>query len=101
MSSYLKAITAALVAGLGSLYQALDNETVTAQEWVAVALATLAALGAVYGVPNKDPEGRHQAESVQPPERGATTGELVLIIIGVVAVVFLVVLVVSGGSVRL
>lgn len=68
MTTYLKAIVAALVAGLGSLYQALDNSAVTAQEWVAVALATLAALGAVYGTPNRDPDGRHQDESVQPPE---------------------------------
>lgn len=67
MTVYLKAIVAALVAGLGSLYQALDNDSVTSQEWVAVALATLAALGTVYGVPNKDPRGQHQAESVQPP----------------------------------
>lgn len=67
MTAYLKAITGALIAGLGSLYQALDNEAVTAQEWVAVAIATLAALGIVWGVPNLDPRGRHQAVSVQPP----------------------------------
>lgn len=67
MTAYLKAITGALIAGLGSLYQALDNDNVTGQEWVAVAIATLAALGIVWGVPNLDPRGRHQRESVQPP----------------------------------
>lgn len=50
---YAKAILGALVAGLGSLYQALDNGSVSAQEWVAVALATLAAGGVVLGVPNQ------------------------------------------------
>ena len=68
MVSYLKAIVGALIAGLGSLYQALDNGTVTAQEWVAVAIATLAALGVVWGVPNLDPKARRQRMSVQPPE---------------------------------
>jgi hypothetical protein len=67
MSAYLKAIVGALVAGLGSLAQALDNDAVTSQEWVNVALATLIALGVVWGTPNLDPRGRHQAESVQPP----------------------------------
>lgn len=70
MSSYLKAVVGALIAGLGSLYQALDNETVTAQEWVAVAIATLAALGVVWGTPNLDPRGKRQRESVQPPNAG-------------------------------
>ena len=68
MQSYLKAIVAAVVAGLGSLYQALDNGHVSGQEWVAAALATLVALGAVWGVPNLDPKGRRQRESVQPPD---------------------------------
>lgn len=67
MSAYLKAIVGALIAGLGSLYQALDSNGVTSQEWVAVAIATLAALGVVWGVPNLDPKGKRQDESVQPP----------------------------------
>jgi hypothetical protein len=64
---YAKAIVAAIVAGLGSLYQALDDSTVSSQEWVAVAMTTLAGLAVVFAVPNKDPEAEHQAESVQPP----------------------------------
>ena len=67
MTSYLKAFVAALVAALGSLYQALDDNTVTGQEWVAAILAGLVALGAVWGVPNLDPKGKRQRESVQPP----------------------------------
>lgn len=69
MQSYLKAIFGALVAGLGSLYQALDgNQHVDGQEWVAVAIATVASLAVVWGVPNKDPQGERQGMSVQPPE---------------------------------
>lgn len=67
VSPYFKALVASLTTGLGSLYQALDNDVVTAQEWVGVAIATLGALGAVWAVPNRDPEAKHQAESVQPP----------------------------------
>lgn len=70
MTSYLKAIVAALVAALTSLYQALDNEAVTNQEWVAIVLAGLIALGTVWGVPNLDPHGKRQRDSVQPPNAG-------------------------------
>jgi hypothetical protein len=69
IAPYAKALVAALVAGLGSLYQALDGDpsVVTSQEWVAVAMTTLAGLAAVFGMPNKDPQAEHQDESVQPP----------------------------------
>jgi hypothetical protein len=68
ITPYLKALVGALIAGLGSLYQAYDDGTITGQEWVAVAIATVAALGIVWGVPNMDPKGTHQDESVQPPD---------------------------------
>lgn len=91
MSAYLKSIVGALVAGLGSLYQALDNGNVSTQEWTAVALATLAALGVIYGVPNLDPKGVRQNESVQPPsERGY--GAVELAVLAVVLVIVVVVL---------
>jgi len=50
---YLKAITAAIVTGLGTLQIAYVDNTVTNQEWVGVAISTLVALGAVWAVPNK------------------------------------------------
>lgn len=52
MTKYAKAIVAALIAGLTALGTALTDETVTTAEWTAVAVATLVALGAVWGVPN-------------------------------------------------
>lgn len=90
IAPYAKAIIAAIVAGLGSLYQALDgDQAVTAQEWVAVASTTLAALVAVFAVPNRDPKAQHQEESVQPPDRGASTVAICTLVIGVVLLVLL------------
>lgn len=63
---YAKALVGALTAGLGAYATALDDG-ITTQEWVTVAIAALAGGGFVFGVPNKDPEAQHQAESVQPP----------------------------------
>lgn len=71
IAPYAKSLVAALVAGLGSLYQALDgDQVVTTQEWIAVAMTTLTALGVVFAIPNRDPEGDHQDESTQPPSAG-------------------------------
>lgn len=69
IAPYAKAIVGALIAGLGSLQQSLDNDTVTAQEWTGVAIATLSGLALVWAIPNKDPDAEHQDESVQPPAR--------------------------------
>ena len=50
-----KAITAAIVAGLTALGVALADNGVTTQEWVTVVIAFLLALGAVYAIPNANP----------------------------------------------
>jgi hypothetical protein len=50
-AEYAKAITAAVVAFLTALGVALPDG-ITPPEWVAVALATVVALGAVWAVPN-------------------------------------------------
>lgn len=50
---YWKAVAGAAVAGLGSLHQALDDGGVSAQEWIAVVIATLVAAGAVGVVKNR------------------------------------------------
>lgn len=67
IAPYLKALTGALIAGLASLQQALDNEAVSSQEWTGVAIAFLSGLALVWAIPNKDPQAEHQADSVQPP----------------------------------
>lgn len=68
MQAYLKAVTAALVAGLTAIITGLDDDALNTQEWVQALVAFLVALGAVWAIPNKDPEGTHQDESVQPPD---------------------------------
>lgn len=50
---YIKAILAALVAGLGALGTALTADGVSAAELTTVVSSTLAALGLVYAVPNR------------------------------------------------
>lgn len=52
ISPYLKAITAALITGLGGLQLAYIDGRVTTQEWVGIAVATAVALGATWGIPN-------------------------------------------------
>lgn len=91
IAPYLKSLIGALVAGLSSLYQALDNEVVTSQEWVAVAMATLVGLAAVFAIPNRDPRGTHQDESTQPPERGAYDALYLLVAVLVVLAILAIV----------
>ena len=58
---YAKAIVAALLAGLGSAYLALNDNNVTAQEWVQIAQVGIAAGAAVYGIPNIPSTGKRAA----------------------------------------
>lgn len=53
---YMKAIIGGLVAGLTTLGTAMIDNTVTNPEWIAVAIATLGALGVVYVTPNRPTE---------------------------------------------
>ena len=57
LSPYLKAVTAALVAGGSVLATKLADDSsfgdLTAADWLAGALAFLVALGAVWAVPNQ------------------------------------------------
>ncbi len=48
-----KAVVGALVAGLTAIGTGLTDNVLTPAEWVAAAVAALAALGIVYAVPNK------------------------------------------------
>lgn len=52
MGKYAKAYVAAAIAGLGVLLTALDDNTVTAGEWVSVVIATLSGFGITWFVPN-------------------------------------------------
>lgn len=70
IAPYAKAVTGALVTGLTGFSQALDDGSVTAQEWVGVVVATLVGSYAIWQIPNRDPQAAHQDESVQPPRAG-------------------------------
>lgn len=53
ISTYAKAVVAALAAGSGSLSVAVTDDMVTAAEGWAALIAVLAALGFTWAVPNK------------------------------------------------
>jgi hypothetical protein len=56
VAPYLKALIAALVAGLSVIAASLtDGGALTLQDYVSAALAFLVALGAVFAVPNQVP----------------------------------------------
>jgi hypothetical protein len=55
ISPYWKAVVAAVAAGAGSLGTAVQDGTLTSAEGVIAGLVALAALGAVWKVPNREP----------------------------------------------
>lgn len=55
IAPYAKAIIGALVAGLGALGVALEDGSISSQEYVTIAAAFLVALGAIFIVPNAPP----------------------------------------------
>jgi sugar phosphate permease len=61
VAPFAKAIIGALVAFLTALATALENGSVSGQEWVTSLIALLVGFGAVFSIPNK-PE---QTDSVQ------------------------------------
>lgn len=67
MQSYLKAIVAGLIAAITAAIPLVDDG-VNVKDVLLIALAGLVGSGVTYAVPNKDPRGQRQAESVQPPE---------------------------------
>lgn len=54
--AYAKATTAAVIAALTALGTGLADGGMSPAEWVAVALGAVVAFGAVWGVPNREPE---------------------------------------------
>jgi hypothetical protein len=70
IAPYWKAVVGFVVPGAGSLIQAMTDvspggSTITKNELIAAVLICIITSGAVYGVPNKDPDGIHGDESVQ------------------------------------
>jgi hypothetical protein len=72
IAPYFKAVAGFLVPFAGAVLAAMQDVSlggseVTQQEWLTAALTALVTGGAVFAVPNKDPQATHQAQSVQPP----------------------------------
>ena len=75
IAPYWKAVVAFITPGAATIGVAVTDASaggsaITGAEWVTAVVACLLTAGAVYTVPNRDPEGTHQDESTQPPYAG-------------------------------
>jgi len=61
-----KAFIGALVAFLTAIATALDNGSISAQEWVFALIALIAGFGAVFSIPNKPPFVPEQEPEPEP-----------------------------------
>ena len=68
IAPYAKALIGAVVAGLASAQQALDDGVISSAEGVGIAIATLTALALVWAIPNAEQTGgEHRAD--EPTDR--------------------------------
>ena len=72
---YAKAFAGFLVPFAGAIVTAVQESSpggtgVTAAEWISAVALAITTGGAVYTIPNRDPQAKHQLESVQPPHVG-------------------------------
>lgn len=68
IAPYAKSVAATATAVSTGVITAASDGTITATEWVVVVCGAIAAGALTWAVPNKDPEGQHQDESVMPDE---------------------------------
>lgn len=66
--AWVAALLTALTTFIATVQGRTDVDTMGAVDWLIVVVSAIVAGLTVYSVPNKDPEGQHQEESVQPPE---------------------------------
>lgn len=72
-AEYAKAIVGAAIAGVTALGTALADETIKAQEWVGIVLATLVTFAGVWRVPNRPPQPQErQGSRIYRGEHGLT-----------------------------
>ena len=96
---YAKAIVGAIVAFLGQLVVAMNDSSqagssVTGQEWLQAIIVGLVSLGVVFAVPNDDPLGVKQGQSVRPSVMSSANyqkGEgVIYILVWVLAIIVIV-----------
>ena len=73
VAPYFKALVGfvapgAVVIGSAVVESSPAGQTITGGEWVTAVVACIVTGAAVYRTPNRDPEGEHQDEYVQPPD---------------------------------
>lgn len=73
LAPYYKALVAFVAPGAVAIGTAVTEgsqggSSITSAEWISALVACVVTSAAVYGTPNRDPEGDHQDESVQPPQ---------------------------------
>lgn len=66
IAPYAKAVAGGVIAGASAAVPLVDDGLTTSDVLV-IAIAFVVGLGGVWAVPNKDRQGLHQDESVQPP----------------------------------
>lgn len=69
---YLKSVAAffvpgAVLIGAATLEDSPAGEAIAQGEWIRALVACVVTSAAVFTIPNKDPKGTHQDESVQRP----------------------------------
>ena len=64
-----KAGTGGVITAGTAVTAALQDGVITGGEWVGIVAALIVGVVGVWAVPNKDPKGKVQDESVQPPKR--------------------------------
>lgn len=69
MKSYAKSLLSGVIAACSYAIPVVDDG-LAPSEALGIVLAGLVGLGVVYAVPNRDPRGVRQDESVQPPNAG-------------------------------
>ena len=79
LKPYAKAIVAFIAPGVTALVAAVQESSpkgsdISGPEWIGIFAVCVLTSGAVFAVPNKDPRGVKQAESVQPPEASLGDG---------------------------
>lgn len=72
---YAKAVVAFVAPGVAALVAAVQDASpagsnITGPEWIGIVATCILTSGAVYAMPNRDPRGIKQDESVQPPHAG-------------------------------
>lgn len=66
--AWVAALATALATFVATVQGRTDLDTMGAVDWLIIVVSAIVAGLTTYSIPNNDPEGTHQDESVQPPD---------------------------------